>query len=102
MAISKTRLVTVNDVGDPEPITASIFCQVVTIGENPQVPGWPTTDWEYRQPEIADDAIGKPMGTMQQFVGVFQPGQVICYANTITGSTTFFVHEEQAISHELA
>ena len=105
MKISKF---TVNNLGDPEPVIAQSYCRRITIGEDPSVDSWPTTDYEVTDNQPGSPFARRAAGTSFVFIGgwarpsgnlnvleqLIEPGQVIGYVQTITGSTTFYQVEE--------
>jgi hypothetical protein len=44
----RTSLFTVNDIGDPEPVIATVACNRIIIGEDASVSGWPLSDYEVK------------------------------------------------------
>ena len=95
----KTRTFTVNNAGDPEPVTAQVPCRRITIGEDPSVAAWPTTAFKVRAPSMTDQARQKDAGQEYVFEAIggnrnFLAGQIVGYVETVAGSTTFFQFEE--------
>ena len=94
----KTSQFTVNNVGNPEPVICTLGCRTITIGEDPGVAGWPTTDFKVKGSAPGSVAIQRPAGTSYQFQRIsgqaaFSPGETVGYVETVTGSTTFFQAE---------
>jgi hypothetical protein len=96
--MAKTSLFTVNAVGDPEPVTATVVSSRIEIGEDPSQAGWPTTDYLVRSPLALDSPRQMPAGTIYVFTKpnkkFFMPGEVVAYVETVTGSTSFFKDEQ--------
>lgn len=95
----KTSTFTVNNVGDPEPVIATIDCREITIGEDPSVADWPTTDYEVKGTVQDSSFVRRPAGTTFQFLKAnglasFGKGQIVGYVQTVTGSTTFQMREQ--------
>ena len=96
--MAKIINITVNDVGDPEAITVQTVCRKITIGENPSVAGWPTTDLKVYRPDFSGNPRQIPGGLSYPFekpLGqYYNPGDVAGYVATDSGSTTVFQDEE--------
>ena len=95
----KTSTFTVNNIGSPEAVVATCACRTVTIGEDPSVTGWPTTDFLITGNESGSGAIQRPAGTQWTFEDPllrrgFKPGDIVGYVETVTGSTTFIQVEQ--------
>jgi hypothetical protein len=93
--MAKTLLITVNDVGDPEQVIAQTVCREIVIGEDRSVVGYPTTDYKVRMAESTSDPVQVQAGVLYAFTNprYFQPGEVVGYVETVTGSTSFFQDE---------
>jgi hypothetical protein len=90
-------LITVNAVGDPEPVVALTKCEQVTVGEDYSVAGAPTLDFRVRKPEKTDAFRTLPAGTTYTFKRtngrMWKPGEVCGYIETVSSSTEFFQDE---------
>ncbi len=93
--MAQTYTFTVDNLGSPEAITAQSVCYRVTIYEDAQAG---TTDYKVRRPSAASAAVTRPAGAKTVFEApagkFFQPGDVIGYAETVTGAVTFAQEEE--------
>ena len=95
MSLGKTRTVTVNSVAATA-IAAAVYSSELTVNEDPSVANWPTTDYLVSKPTSADAQRRIPAGqayTFRRNAGVFVPGEVVGYVQTVSGSTTFAVDE---------
>ena len=95
----KTSTFTVNDVGDPEPVIATIDCREIVIGEDPSVSGWPTIGYKVTGTLAGSTAIEKAPGVTFKFISTvnhppFKTGDIVGYVETLSGSTTFFKAEQ--------
>jgi hypothetical protein len=95
----KTSSFTVNNIGDAEAVAATCTCRRITIGENPGVTGWPTTDFLVTGNEAGSTPIQRPAGTQWTFENPvlgrgFHAGDIVGYVETVTGSTTFLKVEQ--------
>jgi len=96
----KTSTFTVNNIGDPEAVVATVRCRTITIYEDPSVVGWPTTNYLITGNELGSVAISKPAGTQYTFPSHLLAGEriaigvIVGYVQTETGSTTFIKVEE--------
>lgn len=90
-------LITVNNVGDPEPITVVTTCKRVTVGEDLSVVGHPTVEFNVRKPDKTDAARRVGAGltyTFERSDGLFwKPLQICGYVETVSGSSEFFRDE---------
>lgn len=97
--MAKSVTLTVNDAGDPEQVVVQTNCKTILFGEDENVTGWPTVNWEFRRTG-STAWIGKTAGTKQAFSrhdpGYFEPGEVVADVRVKAGegSTTFGQHEE--------
>jgi len=90
----KTSTFTVNAVGDPEPVIATIPCKQISVVEDQSVTDWPTLDYRVKGTEVGSVMVQKPAGTVFTFLCAanepyFQIGQIVGYIETVSGSTTF-------------
>lgn len=92
----KTRVVTVNDAAFTA-IAASVHCNQITFGEDPSVASWPTTDFLIKKPDTSATAIRRVRGTSYRVEGPFTPGDIAAYVQTVTGSTSFFIDEDNLL-----
>jgi hypothetical protein len=97
----RTSLFTVNDIGDPEPVIATVACNRIIIGEDASVSGWPLSEYEVKGNYVGSVFIRKSAGLSYQFESTedktkksFLPGQIVGYVKTVSGSTTFYKVEE--------
>jgi hypothetical protein len=91
-----TSLITVSSAGFTRLVTVS-DCQKVTIGEDPSISGWPTTDYLIARPLITSQPRRVTGGNVYPFTppyGMFKPGQTIGFVKATTGTTTFFQDEQ--------
>lgn len=92
-----TKVISVNDIGDAEPVTAQTVCQRIKIREKPGDPAWPTTDFTIYKPDKTND--GEPMlaGEWYEFPrppGIFwNPGEIAGYVATASGTVDFIQDE---------
>ncbi len=93
--MAKTFTFTVDNVGNPEPVTVQTPCRRVYIREQGAAG---TTDYFVRQPSATDPQERKAAGETTMFEAatdnLFQTGQIIAYVETVTGSVTFSQREE--------
>ncbi len=92
-----TDTFSVNNIGDPEPVTVNEACQKVTIGEKRDVAGWPTTDWYLRMPLKTSPAVPFVKGDVFDITvdmihtrAQLAKDEIIAYVETASGTTTFF------------
>ena len=88
----KTRIFSVNDAADPEPVTVQTVCRYVDVGEDRLAAGWPSTAFKVRKPEMTDDPKGCAAGTLYRFErngAFFYPGEIAGYVATASGTTDF-------------
>jgi hypothetical protein len=94
-----TSTMTVNNVGDPEPVIAHIECRSITVKEDPSVSGWPTVDYKVTGAVAGSTPIQCPAGTEYTFEATymqcFAPGEIVGYVETVSGSTTFQQRENR-------
>lgn len=96
----KTTTFTVNDLGDPEPVTATVPCSKIRIGEDPSVADWPVVDYQICGDYQGSVYVQKAAGTMFEFNApvikdkLFKIGDIAGYVRTVSGSSTFFKIEE--------
>lgn len=77
-------------------IVAQTICRRVTIGEDPAVTGWPTSDFLIAKPGPGNTPRRVQAGAEYEFVAqvAYQPGDVVGYVELASvGSTTFFQDE---------
>ena len=95
--MANTKLLTVNNTGDPESVTVQTVCREIIIGEDHSVGGWPTTDYIVRAPLKTSDAVQIQAGKFYAITSppgrFFEPGDVPLFVETVSGTTTFFVDE---------
>lgn len=96
----KTTTFTVNDLGDPEPVIATVPCSRIVIGEDPSVADWPLVDYQILGDYQDSIYIQKPAGTSFEFRApaiknnMFKIGDIAGYVKTVSGSSTFYRIEE--------
>jgi hypothetical protein len=81
----------------PTQITAQSNCKQITIGEDPGVVNYPTTDYYIYKPAASGPTPRRVQsGGTYTFVstGLFTPGQAVGFVATFTGTTTFFQDEQ--------
>ncbi len=92
--MAKTFTFTVDNVGNPEPVTVQEPYRQVVIRENASPP---TTDYFVRQPLATSPQVRKFQGETTGFDAgpgnVFLPGQIVAYVETVTGSVIFSQEE---------
>ncbi len=92
--MAKTFTFTVDNVGNPEPVTVQTPCRQVIIRENASPP---TTDYFVRQPMATSSQVRKFQGETTGFEAgpdnLFLPGQIIAYVETVAGSVSFSQEE---------
>jgi hypothetical protein len=96
LGLGATNLITVSS-GAFTRIVALSNCQGVTIGEDPSVSGFPTTDLLIARPLISSNPRRISGGNSYRFtspVGIFKIGQTIGFIKTINGTTTCFQDEQ--------
>lgn len=72
-------------------ITTAIATKSVTVGEDPSVANWPTTDLLIAAPTNADTAIQRSSGTTFTFTcptAFWKAGTVVGYIKNKTGAST--------------
>jgi hypothetical protein len=82
-----------DSVGQPEPVTVVTPCNRVTIFEN----GNASQDYRVRLKSATNTPITHTMGSATIFIsrgGLFKPGEIVGYTETITGSITMAQIEE--------
>ena len=88
MAI-ETFTLTVDDVGAAEAVTAPVACKTLEVREQ----GDPTTDYFVRAPAAASPQHRRFAGSATIFRApagrMFQPGEIVGYLETVSGSVTF-------------
>lgn len=89
----RTKTFTVDNAGDPEPITVQSYCMKVVVYENAQAG---TTDFILRVPFIDSPGVTKPAGSKAEISRGerYVPGDIVGYIETVSGSVTF-AQEEQ-------
>jgi hypothetical protein len=94
-----THTFTVNNLSSPEQIIARTGCRRITVGEDPSVAGWPTTDFKITGKVPGSTVIQRPAGTTFTFErnddqASFGAGDLVAYIETVDGSTTFLQTEQ--------
>jgi hypothetical protein len=88
--MAKTNTFTVDNVGNPEAVTADIACSKITVREQGAAG---TTDYNVRAPSMTDAVYRKVAGESTVFQAppgvLFQPGDAVGYLETLSGSVTF-------------
>lgn len=101
MARLQVFLFTVNDAGNREAITAATRCRKVTIIEQNLGASWPTT--EYEVGDVISGGVAQRimagqakvfLPSQRENMQMWEPGEIIGYAATITGSVPFYRIEE--------
>lgn len=89
----RTKTFTVDNAGNPEPVTVQTYCRQVTIYENNQAG---TTDYIVHIPFAASSGVTKPAGSKMIIADghLYSPGDTVGYVETVSGSVTF-AQEEQ-------
>lgn len=98
--MAKTKLITVSSAS-PTAITTATACQKVTVGEDPSVSGYPTTDFLVMKPTSSDQARRVLSGNQYDFPGPRGPygndgweqGRTVGYVKAVVGTTTFYQDE---------
>ena len=93
MTIRTKTPFTVDAVGDPEAITVLGMCRKVYLREN----GGPTVDFNIRAPVKTDGPVQYAMGEeaiIEARDNPFQPGEIVGYIETLSGSASFAQREE--------
>jgi hypothetical protein len=93
-----TKTSTVTAVADFK-LTAQTVCKSIIFGEDEAVAGWPTVGWKWKGADpTATDYKGKTAGTKEEFTkaggAFFQPGEVVAYVQTLSGSSSFTQAEQ--------
>lgn len=87
--MATTSTFTVDNIGNPEPVTAPVFCRRVTIREQGAAG---TTDYLVRRPGMTAAPYRKVAGESYTFTADpgsgYETGSVIGYVETVTGSIT--------------
>lgn len=88
--MAKTTQFTVDNVGNPEAVTADQTCRKITIREQGAAG---TTDYFVRAPTSTDAQYRKVAGESTVFEAygnnLFQQGDTVGYVETVSGSVTF-------------
>jgi hypothetical protein len=77
-------------------IVAQTQCGEITVGEDPSVSGWPTTDFLVAKPSAANTPRRVSAGgtyTFSALGGRFMAGAIAGYVEAVSGATTFFQDE---------
>jgi len=90
----KTSTFTVNNVGDPEQVAATIACREISIAEDPSVTGYPINDYKVYGTAKGSTAIRVPIGSSFVFKreygqASYLSGEIVGYVETVQGATTF-------------
>ena len=94
LAPGYTKTMTVADSGLGTPVVAVTDCKRITVGEDPSVVGWPTTDYQVYKPDYNSTPRQIPIGQTYTFEGPrYWAGQTVGYIKAVTGSTTFYQDE---------
>lgn len=94
--LGATNLITVSS-GAFTQIVALSNCQGVTVGEDPSVSGFPTTDFLVARPLGTSNPRRISGGGSYRFtspLGLFKKGQTVGFIKAVSGTTTFFTDEE--------
>lgn len=85
----ETFTFTVDNLTTPEAVTVPVSCKSVEVREQ----GDPTTDYFVRAPTSTSPQHRRFAGSATIFrapgLRVFQPGEIVGYLETVTGSVTF-------------
>ncbi len=96
--MSKTCLISCNNVADPEPVKVLTICRRVIVREDPSIGVcWPTTDYFVFESETDPGPTRRMAGEAHTFEkpGGFKPGEVVGFLATEHGSTNFQQYEEE-------
>jgi len=92
--MGSTATFTADATGAPETITANTVCKKIRVYEDAQAG---TVNYLIRMPGAASTAVTRPAGQAIEFVAsgsrFFQPGEVVAYIETATGSASFAQEE---------
>ncbi len=94
--MARTSTFSVDNVGNPEPVTAQGPCRKIIVREQGAAG---TTDYFVRQPTNTSAQVRKVAGESTLFEAapgnLFQTGQIVGYVETVTGSVTFSQEETE-------
>ena len=95
----KSRVITSNNIGKPEPIVVSIQCRSVTVCEDPTVKGFPTTALRVKGIDSGSEYVGIAPGVSFVFKRSdaqpgFTRGEIVGFVETVQGSTTIQIVEQ--------
>ncbi len=94
--MAKTFTFTVDNVGNPEPVTAQGPCRKIIVREQGAAG---TTDYFVRQPTSTSPQVRKVAGESTLFDAgqgnLFQTGQIVGYLETVSGTVTFSQEETE-------
>jgi hypothetical protein len=92
-----TQHITVTNSSYTAVTAVSSNASQITVGEDPSVAGWPTTDFLVAKPTNTSVPRRVSVGSTYTFLalnnGKFAAGQVVGYIETVSGTTTFFQDE---------
>lgn len=93
MPAGNTQSFTVSSGAYSQVVVQSYTLKGVTVGEDVGVVGSPTTDFYV----LKSGPTGTPrrikLGSSYTFTGIFAPGTLVGFVQTVTGTTTFFQDE---------
>jgi hypothetical protein len=75
-------------------VIAQSYSRQITVGEDPGVVGYPTSDFYVAKPAIGQTPRRVQTGGTYTFVGPFIAGTVAGFITTVSGTTTFFQDEQ--------
>lgn len=92
--MARTYTFSVDNVGNPEPVTAQGPCRKIIVREQGAAA---TTDYFVRQPTNTSPQVRKVSGESTLFDtgegNLFQTGQIVGYVETVSGTVTFSQEE---------
>lgn len=87
---------TVDSTGSPEAVVVQTVCRVIDLGEVRDATS--PVAWTLRRPLATSDAEPQYAGTGVRLESpsgrYFQPGEIVAYVETASGSTTFVQSEQ--------
>ena len=94
--MAKTSTFTVDNTGDPEPVTLLTEAWEVEVYENAQAG---TTDYDVYAPATTDTPVRRPAGSKTLFKATgnipFRQGQTVGYIGAVTAGSYVFGQEER-------
>lgn len=94
--MAKTYRFTVDSTGSPEAVVVQTVCRIIDLGEVRDAAS--PVAWTLRRPDATSDAEPQFAGTPYRFEAppcqFFNPGQIVGYVETASGSTTFVQSEQ--------